>query len=64
MTNGGQFSIAANTTLAPRLSNLFSPSEAGYGSAAYKPVLGDTFRIVTADGGISGASPRWRSPAA
>src|SRR5688572_20551295 len=51
---GGQFVIQADATLTPRLSGLFTPSEPGYGSTPYTPVLGDRFRIVTADGGISG----------
>lgn len=54
VVNGGRFNIAADTTLSPQLQNLFTPTEAGYGSAAYSPQLGDTFRIVTADGGIAG----------
>jgi autotransporter-associated beta strand protein len=51
---GGQFIINSGATLTPRLSNLFSVSEAGYGSTPYIPVLGDRFRIVTASGAISG----------
>jgi len=54
LSTGGQFAIGANTTLTPRLSNLFTPAEPGYGSTPYTPVLGDRFRIITADGGISG----------
>ncbi|MBY4895699.1 autotransporter domain-containing protein [Cupriavidus sp. AU9028] len=54
VTDGGQFNIGANTTLAPQLENLFSPSQSGYGSATYTPRLGDGFRIVTAEGGING----------
>ena len=51
---GGQLVMTSGATLAPRLSNLFSASEAGYGSSIYVPVLGDRFRIVTAAGGITG----------
>lgn len=51
---GGQFVIAPGVTLSPRLSDLFSVTESGYGSSIYVPSLGDRFRIVTADGGISG----------
>jgi outer membrane autotransporter protein len=50
---GSQLTITSGATLTPRLSNLFSASEAGYGSSVYVPVLGDKFRIITA-GGISG----------
>jgi autotransporter-associated beta strand protein len=59
---GGQFSINSGATLTPRLSNLFSASEAGYGSAIYVPALGDRFRIVTATGGISGRFDRLTQP--
>ncbi len=51
---GSPFVINPGAVLAPRIANLFSPSESGYGSAPYTPVLGDRFRIVTADGGITG----------
>jgi hypothetical protein len=51
---GGQFIISSGVTLIPALSNLFNTLESGYGSAPYTPLLGDRFRIVTADGGISG----------
>ena len=50
----GQLTIDSGATLTPRLSNLFSDWEPGYGSKTYIPVLGDRFRIVTAAGGISG----------
>jgi len=50
----GQFTISNGVTLEPRLQNLFLPTESGYGSAPYVPVLGDMFRMVTAAGGISG----------
>ena len=55
MTVDNQFIINAGTTLAPKLQNLFQTTESGYGSAPYVPNLGDSFRIVTAAGGISGA---------
>lgn len=51
---GGQFVIQPNAILTPRLSGLFTPGESGFGSMPYTPVLGDRFRMVTADGGISG----------
>ena len=51
---GGQLIINSGATLAPMLQNLFQTTESGYGSAPYVPKLGDTFRIVTATGGISG----------
>ena len=50
----GQFIISPSVTLTPALSNLFNASEPGYGTTPYTPVLGDRFRIVTAEGGISG----------
>ncbi len=55
--------INSGATLAPRLQNLFTTSEAGYGSAPYVPVIGDRFRIVTADGGISGKFSAITQPA-
>src|SRR5690606_10816947 len=58
-----RFAIGANTTLTPRLRNLFTPSEPGYGSTPYTPVLGDRFRIITADGGISGRFSTLTQPA-
>ena len=51
---GASVTINPGATLTPRLQNLFSPSESGYGSAPYVPVVGDKFRILTADGGITG----------
>ena len=51
---GSQLVINSGATLMPRLANLFSASESGYGSAIYVPALGDRFRMVTAAGGISG----------
>jgi uncharacterized protein with beta-barrel porin domain len=60
---GGQFTINAGATLTPRLSNLFTPSEAGYGSAIYVPALGDRFRMVTATGGVSGRFSTLTQPA-
>lgn len=60
---GGQFVINSGATLTPRLSNLFSPSESGYGSAIYVPALGDRLRVVTADGGISGRFSTVSQPA-
>lgn len=51
---GGQMVINSGATLTPRLSNLFSASESGFGSPIYVPVLGNVFRIATASGGIAG----------
>jgi autotransporter-associated beta strand protein len=60
---GGQFTIHSGATLTPRLANLFSASESGYGSAIYVPALGDRFRMVTATGGISGRFSTLTQPA-
>jgi autotransporter-associated beta strand protein len=60
---GGQFVIQPGATLAPRLANLFTATESGYGSAPYMPVLGDRFRMVTADGGITGKFSTVTQPA-
>jgi autotransporter-associated beta strand protein len=51
---GGELRIASDTTLTPRLANLFSSGQPGYGSTPYTPLLGDRFRIITADKGIKG----------
>ena len=59
---GSQLTITSGATLTPRLSNLFSTSEAGYGSSIYVPVLGDKFRIITA-GGITGRFTTLTQPA-
>jgi autotransporter-associated beta strand protein len=60
---GGRLMIDPNVTLTPRLSNLFAPAEPGYGSTPYTPVLGDRFRIITADDGISGRFSTLTQPA-
>ncbi len=60
---GSQLTITSGATLTPRLSNLFSASEAGYGSSIYVPVLGDRFRIITATGGITGRFTTLTQPA-
>jgi hypothetical protein len=60
---GGQFVIDNGATLTPRLSNLFTPTEAGYGITPYTPVLGDRFVVVQADGGISGRFSTLTQPA-
>ena len=60
---GGQFAINSGATLTPRLSNLFTSTESGYGSAIYVPALGDRFRMVTATGGISGRFSTLTQPA-
>ena len=62
VTVGSQLTIASGATLTPRLSNLFSASEVGYGSSIYVPVLGDKFRIITA-GGITGRFTTLTQPA-
>lgn len=61
--SGGPLVIQPGATLAPTLSNLFSPNEPGYGSATYTPALGDQFRIATADGGIQGRFDTTSQPA-
>ena len=63
MNVGGQLTINSGATLTPTLQNLFQTTESGYGSASYVPNLGDTFRIVTALGGISGAFTSVSQPA-
>ncbi len=60
---GRQVTINAGSTLTPRISNLFSAGESGYGSTIYVPVLGDRFRIMTANGGISGRFTTVTQPA-
>ena len=60
---GAGVTISPGATLTPRLQNLFSPSEFGYGSAPYVPVVGDKFRILTADGGITGKFTTLTQPA-
>lgn len=51
---GGELLIETGTTLTPRLANLFTAQQSGYGSNPYTPVLGDRFRIITASEGIEG----------
>jgi len=63
LTSVGQFTINTGATLAPRLSNLFSANEPGYGSSIYVPALGDRFRIVTAAGGMTGRFTTITQPA-
>jgi uncharacterized protein with beta-barrel porin domain len=60
---GSQLTITSGATLTPRLANLFSASEAGYGSSIHVPVLGDRFRIITAAGGITGRFTTLTQPA-
>jgi autotransporter-associated beta strand protein len=62
ITNG-QFVIQTGSTLTPRLSNLFTVGQPGYGSATYVPALGDRFRMVTAEGGIAGRFTSLTQPA-
>ena len=59
---GSQLTITSGATLTPRLANLFSAGETGYGSSVYVPVLGDRFRIITA-GGITGRFTTITQPA-
>jgi len=54
VVNGKRFTIEAGSTLAPALKNLYTPGQAGYGSAQFVPELGQNFRILTAEGGIDG----------
>lgn len=54
VTGNNQFVIQPGVTLAPALKDIYSPTEAGYGSAPFVPSVGQTFRIVTADGGVAG----------
>jgi len=63
VTVGSQLVINSGATLTPRLSNLFSANESGYGSAIYIPALGDRFRMITATGGISGRFSTLTQPA-
>ncbi len=63
LTSVGQFTINTGATLMPRLSNLFSANEPGYGSSIYVPALGDRFRIVTAAGGMTGRFTTIAQPA-
>ena len=60
---GGKYIINPGATLSPRLQNLFQNTESGYGSAPYVPVVGDKFRIVTANGGITGKFTTLTQPA-
>jgi hypothetical protein len=62
ITNG-QFVIQTGSTLTPRLSNLFTVDQPGYGSAIYVPALGDRFRMVTAESGILGRFTSFTQPA-
>jgi autotransporter-associated beta strand protein len=62
VTVGSQLVINSGATLTPRLSNLFSANESGFGSSIYVPVLGDRFRIITA-GGITGRFTTLTQPA-
>ena len=63
VVNGKRFVIEPGVTLAPTLSDLYTPQESGYGSAPLAPQLGQTFRIVTADGGIVGRFDTVAQPA-
>jgi len=61
---GGQFIINSGATLTPRLSDLFTPGQQGYGSGDFTPLLGDRFRIITADDGIVGKFTTLNQPEA
>jgi fibronectin-binding autotransporter adhesin len=54
VTGNNRFVIQPGATLAPMLKNIFTPSEAGFASPSFTPSIGQTFRIVTAGGGIFG----------
>ena len=54
VVGGKQFTIQPGSTLAPALKDLYTAGEAGYGAKPVVPELGQTYRIVTADGGILG----------
>ena len=58
----GQFVIRPGATLEPRLAGLFTPDQSGFGSAIFVPQLGDQFRVVTAEGGISGKFAAVKQP--
>jgi outer membrane autotransporter protein len=49
-----QFVIAPDVTLAPALKNIYSANEEGFTKPSFVPTIGQTFRIITAEGGISG----------
>jgi autotransporter-associated beta strand protein len=63
LTVDNQFTINSGATLVPRLSNLFTSTEPGYGSSIYVPALGDMFRMVVAGGGITGRFTTLTQPA-
>lgn len=63
LTVDNQFTINSGATLAPRLSNLFTSTEPGYGSSMYVPALGDMFRMVVTGGGIAGRFTTLTQPA-
>lgn len=54
VAGNNRFAIEPGVTLAPALTNLFSASEAGYGTTPFTPSIGQNYRIVTAEGGITG----------
>ncbi|WP_069038043.1 autotransporter outer membrane beta-barrel domain-containing protein [Methyloversatilis sp. RAC08] len=60
---GGQFVIQPGATLTPQLLNLFTPGEPGFGSAPHVPALGERFRIISADSGITGRFTTLTQPA-
>jgi autotransporter-associated beta strand protein len=53
-TGNSQFVIGPNAALVPMMKNIFTTTEAGYTSPAFVPSIGQNFRIVTADGGVTG----------
>jgi fibronectin-binding autotransporter adhesin len=63
VTGDKQFVIQPGSTLAPALQDLYTVGEAGYGSTPVVPVLGQGYRIITADGGIAGRFDTLAQPA-
>jgi len=55
---GHYFAIGDNVTLTPRLRDIPTPAD-----NTFTPALGDTFRIVTADGGVDGRFTTVEQPA-
>ncbi|HYD61881.1 MAG TPA: ESPR-type extended signal peptide-containing protein [Noviherbaspirillum sp.] len=62
VTGNNQFVIQDNATLAPALKDLYTVGEAGYGTAPFVPSVGQTYRFITADGGIVGRFARLTQP--
>ena len=62
VAGNNQFVIQDNVTLAPALKDLYAVGEAGYGTAPFVPSIGQTYRFITADGGIAGRFARLTQP--